>query len=78
VAVLAVREQDAGNERAERHRQARGLEQPGGPDHDEQGRRGEGFLRTGVRDDAQHGAQQVAAGADGQRNRERGQRELPP
>ena len=64
VAILAVGEQHAGDERAERHREARTFEQQRGAEHDEQRRRRERFLDARVGNEAQHGPQRVAAGVD--------------
>ena len=61
VAVFRVGEQHAGEERAERHRDAGELHQPRGADHDQQRRRGEHLGRARARGRAEHRAQQVAA-----------------
>jgi hypothetical protein len=80
VAVFAVGEQDTGDERAERHRQARRLEQQRGADHDQQRGRGECFLHACLRHDAQTGAAGSGAAHDeyerADRQREHAPREI--
>ena len=78
VAIFAVGEQHAGNERAERHRQADRVEEQGRADHDQQRRRRECFLRAGAGDDAQRRAQCVAPDGDhDHRGHERQRDRLP-
>src|SRR5882757_4876668 len=61
VAELAVGEQDAGEKRTERHRQAHLTHQERSADDHQESRRSERFGNAGFRNDAQHGPQDVAA-----------------
>ena len=70
VAVFGIGEQHAGEERAERHRDADQIHDPRGADHDQQRGRREHLGRAGARSRAEHRTQQIAAADDDDRDRE--------
>ena len=70
VAVFGVGEQHAGDERAERHRDADQIHDPCRADDDEQCGRREYFRRGGARGRAEHRPQKVTAADDDHRNRD--------
>ncbi len=70
VAVFRIGEQHAGEERAERHRDADEIHEPRRADHDQQRGRREHFGRAGARSRAEHRTQQIAAADDDDRDRD--------